>query len=209
MIGGYTEQKYPFVMFDLVGGTWGGRPTKDGNDGLTNPGTVISNIPAELMELEYPIRLKESSLTKDSGGADQYRGGLALTREWRYLGTQPANLTIHSDRKKHPPYGLYGGYPEAISANIINPGTKRERELPTMVTDTLLPGEVIRHVQPGGGGWGNPLIRDPKKVLIDVLNHEVSLSKAKEDYGVIINATRMTIEYKATERKRNELRSKT
>ena len=209
VIGGYTEQKNPFVMFDLVGGTWGGRPTKDGNDGLTNPGAVISNIPAELMELEYPIRLEQYALTKDSGGPGQYRGGLALTREWRYLGTQPANLTIRSDRKEHPPYGLYGGCPGAISTNIINPETKRERIVPTMVTDTLLPGEVIRHVQPGGGGWGNPLNRAPKNVLMDVLNHKVSLSKAKEDYGVCINPKTMKIKYKATEKKRYALKSKT
>jgi N-methylhydantoinase B len=57
-ICGYNKQRRPSIMFDLVGGSWGGRPYKDGNDGLTNPGSVISNIPAELMELEYPVRLE-------------------------------------------------------------------------------------------------------------------------------------------------------
>ena len=86
------------------------------HDGIYGP-----RVPAQLMEVEYPIRLEQYALTKDSGGPGQYRGGLALTREWRYLGTQPANLTIRSDRKEHPPYGLYGGCPGAISTNIINP----------------------------------------------------------------------------------------
>ena len=115
IIGGHNKEREPFVVFDIVGGTWGARPTKDGNDGLTNPATVIANIPAEVMELEYPVRLEQYSLTQDSGGAGKYRGGLAITRDWRYLGDQPANLSIRSDRRDHPPYGLFGGSPGAPS----------------------------------------------------------------------------------------------
>ena len=162
-----------------------------------------------LMHLAGLLLLKWVRTPKIKNHTLSARGGLALTSEWRYLGTQQANLTIRSDRKEHPPYGLYGGCPGAISTNIINPETKRERIVPTMVTDTLLPGEVIRHVQPGGGGWGNPLNRDPKIVLMDVLNHKVSLSKPKEDYGVCINPKTMKIKYKATEKKRYALKSKT
>ncbi len=114
------------MLFDLVAGTWGARPTKDGNDGLTNPGAVISNIPAEVMELEYPVRLEQYSLTRDSGGAGKYRGGLAVTREWRYLGDQPANLNMRSDRRDHPPYGLFGGKPGAPSWTILNGDTEKK-----------------------------------------------------------------------------------
>ncbi len=202
VIGGYRNQRDPFVMFDLVAGTWGGRPTKDGNDGLTNPGAVISNIPAELMELEYPVRLEQYALTPDSGGAGQYRGGLAVVRDWRYLGDEPANLTIRSDRREHRPYGLYGGQSGAGSMSIMNPGRDSERTLPTMVTDTLRPGEVIRHIQPGGGGWGNPFNRDPEAVRRDVLDGKISRTKAEESYRVVIDPESLEIDHEATGRKR-------
>ena len=194
-------------MFDLVAGTWGARPSKDGNDGLTNPGSVISNIPAELMELEYPVRLEQYSLTPDSGGAGKYRGGLAVTREWRYLGDEPVNLTIRSDRRSHPPYGLFGGKHGAPCWNIVNPDTEKERILGTKVTDSLYPGDVIRHIQAGGGGWGDPLDRDPAAVLRDVINDKVSIKKAEELYGVIIDPERLNIDLEATQKKRAELRS--
>jgi N-methylhydantoinase B len=207
IIGGYNKSRCPFIMFDLVGGTWGARPDKDGNDGLTNPASVIANIPAELMELEYPVRLEQYALTRDSGGAGKYRGGLAVVRDWRFLGDQSANLTIRSDRRDFPPYGLFGGGKGAPSRNIVNPGTPAERVLKTKVTDTLRPGDVIRHVQPGGGGWGDPLERDPAAVLRDVINDKVSSAKAEELYGVVIDTARSQVDKATTERKRSAMRS--
>ena len=206
IIGGYNKEREPFVVFDLVGGTWGARPTKDGNDGLTNPATVISNIPAEVMELEYPVRLEQYSLTQDSGGAGKYRGGLAITREWRYLGDQPANLSIRSDRRDHPPYGLFGGKPGAPSWTIVNGDTEKKRVLPTKVTDTLNPGDVIRHIQAGGGGWGDPLERDCVAVRRDVINEKVSIAKAEELYGVVIDPESLRVDEEATRGRRAELR---
>lgn len=206
IIGGYDKQRHASIMFDLVGGTWGARPDKDGNDGLTNPGSVISNIPAELMELEYPVRLEQYSLAQDSGGAGKFRGGLAIVRDWRFLGDQAANLTIRSDRRAYPPYGLFGGGKGAPSWNIVNPGMKTERILKTKVSDRLLPGDMIRHIQPGGGGWGDPLEREPAAVLRDVLNDKVSRVKAEELYGVVINIENREVDLPATEKKRADLR---
>ena len=59
IIGSYSRERKPFILFDLVAGTWGARPSKDGNDRLTNPGSVLSNIPAELMEMDYPVRVEQ------------------------------------------------------------------------------------------------------------------------------------------------------
>ena len=208
IIGGYSRERKPFIMFDLIAGTWGARPTKDGNDGLTNPGSVISNIPVELMELDYPVRVEQYALTKDTGGAGKYRGGLAITRDWRYIGDGPANLTIRSDRREHTPYGLYGGHNGSPSWNIVNPGTEKERTLRTMVTDTLQPGDLIRHIQPGAGGWGEPLERDPKSVERDVCNDKVSIAKAEELHSVVIDPETLTVAVEATDRKRSALGSK-
>jgi N-methylhydantoinase B len=208
IIGGYNKKRQPFIMFDLVAGTWGARPDKDGNDGITNPAAVIANIPAELMELEYPVRLEQYALAQDSGGAGKYRGGLAVVREWRFLGDQTANLTIRSDRRDFPPYGLFGGGKGAPSWNIVNPGSATERLLKTKVTDSLLPGDLIRHVQPGGGGWGDPFERDPIAVLRDVMNDKVSSAKAEELYGVVIDATHSKVDEEATKERRTAMCSK-
>ncbi len=207
IIGGYNRERKPFIMFDLIAGTWGARPDKDGIDGLTNPGSVISNIPVELMELDYPVRVEQYALTKDTGGAGKYRGGLAIARDWRYVGDGPANLTIRSDRREHTPYGLYGGHNGAPSWNIVNPGAEEERTLRTMVTDTLQPGDVIRHIQPGAGGWGEPLERNIESVEQDVRNDKVSIAKAEELYGVVIDDEKLTVDRERTERERSARRS--
>jgi N-methylhydantoinase B len=206
IIGGYNKQRQPFIMFDLVAGTWGGRPDKDGNDGLTNPGSVVSNIPAEVMELEYPVRLERYGFVQDSGGVGKYRGGVAVIRDWRYVGDGPATLTIRSDRRSFPPYGLNGGGCGAPSWNVVNPGTKTERVLSTKVTDSLQPGDLIRHVQPGGGGWGNPLDREPSAVTRDVMNEKISRQKAREVYGVVFHSNKLEADEEATRRKRATLR---
>lgn len=198
IIGGYNRKREPFVMFDLMAGTWGARPTKDGNDGLTNPGSVISNIPAELMELEYPVRVEQYALCKDTGGAGMYRGGLAVAREWRYLGDTEASLSVRSDRHDFPPYGLSGGLHGMPSSMVINSDTDRQRILRTKATDVLKPGDSVRHVQAGGGGWGNPLRREPVRVQLDVLNDKVSLDKAEELYGVVIDPGSFEVSEAAT-----------
>jgi N-methylhydantoinase B len=208
IIGGYNRKREPFVMFDLMAGTWGARPTKDGNDGLTNPGSVISNIPAELMELEYPVRVEEYSLTNDSGGAGKFRGGLAVRRDWRYLGELPASLSVRSDRRDFPPYGLFGGGTGAPSSNLINRGTSSEQILRTKVTGVLKPGDLMSHTQAGGGGWGNPLERDPAAVLADVLNDKVSIAKAGELYAVIIDPQTLQVDEAATANRRAALQSR-
>jgi N-methylhydantoinase B len=203
-IGGYRDDGEAFVMSDLIAGTWGGRPNKDENDGLTNPASVVSNIPAELMELEYPVHLEQYALVPDTGGAGKFRGGLAIVRDWR-ITCQEANVATRSDRRKYPPYGLQGGHTGAPSLFVVNPDTN-----PTVrgTKDTFMvsKGDLIRHVQAGGGGWGDPLERDPGKVLLDVRNEKVSTQKARDLYGVVIDAARLQIDDEATRRLRTEKR---
>ena len=77
-----------------------------------------------------------------------------------------------------------------------------------MVTDTLQPGDVIRHIQPGAGGWGEPLERDIESVEQDVRNDKVSIAKAEELYGVVIDDEKLTVDRERTERERSARRSK-
>ena len=185
IIGGQRADRQPYVYYELLSGTWGGRPDRDGNDGLCNPANVASNIPVEQAESEYPVRVERYGLVGDSGGPGRFRGGLAIERSWRLLDGQ-AHLAIRSDRRDHLPYGLYGGGSGTASTNTLYRDGEAET-LPTMISTTMTAGEVIYHRQAGGGGWGDPLERDPEAVARDVGNDKVSLAAARDQYGVVLD----------------------
>lgn len=175
-----------FIYYELVTGTWGARPGADGNDGLSNPCATGANIPVEVAESEFPILIERYGLVPDSGGAGQYRGGLAIERAWRALAPE-TTLQVRSDRQTHPPYGLSGGDFGAPSENTLSTGSDVE-PLPPMFSTVLQSGTVYSHRMPGGGGWGDPLDREPHDVARDVLDEKVSREAAREMYGVVIEA---------------------
>jgi 5-oxoprolinase (ATP-hydrolysing) len=176
----------PFIYFELVVGTWGARPTADGNDGLCNPAATAANIPVEVAESEFPIRIERYGLVPDSGGPGRYRGGLAIERTWRTL-VPDTTLQVRSDRQNHAPYGLYGGLPGGRSANELSNGGG-SHAYPPMFSTTLDIGTVYHHRMAGGGGWGDPLDRDPAAVAQDVRNEKVGTRSASEHYGVVLAA---------------------
>lgn len=146
-----------YVYYELLSGTWGARPDRDANDGLCNIANVASNISVEQAETEYPVRIERYGFVQDSGGAGKFRGGLAIEREWTLLGPE-AHLAIRSDRREHPPYGLMGGNPGTPSTNVVHHEDGSSEVLPTMISTTLRRGERLYHKQPGGGGYGDPLV---------------------------------------------------
>jgi N-methylhydantoinase B/oxoprolinase/acetone carboxylase alpha subunit len=163
----------PFVFNELVVGTWGGRPTGDGNDGLANPCASIANVPIEVAESEWPIVVERYGLVPGSGGAGRYRGGLAIERAWRCVAPDTV-VHVRSDRQRHRPYGLASGGPGSASANVILrvDGTT---ELPgPMFAATLQPGDVFLHRMAGGGGWGDPAERDPEAHARDLRDGKVT-----------------------------------
>jgi len=184
IMGGQRPDRSLYVYYELLTGDWGGRPDRDGNDGLCNPVNVASNIPIEEAECEYPVRIERYGLAEDSGGAGKYRGGLAVEREWRLLHGD-ASLSIRSDRRDHPPYGLYGGKDGLGSINLLRHHGVEE-VLPTFVSTVLKAGQRLYHRMPGGGGWGDPLERDPEAVARDVKNEKVSTEAARQLYGVVL-----------------------
>jgi 5-oxoprolinase (ATP-hydrolysing)/N-methylhydantoinase A len=175
-----------FVYYELVVGTWGARPTADGNDGLSNPCATAANIPVEVAEAEFPIVVERYGLVADSGGPGRFRGGLAIERAWRSL-VPEATLQVRSDRQVHRPYGLSGGMPGAGSANVLYPNGAGPRLLPPMFSTVIEAGQVYHHRMAGGGGWGNPLERDPEAVARDVLDEKVGRESALRDYGVVLD----------------------
>ncbi len=162
-----------FIFYELVVGTWGGTPEDDGNDGVTNPASLAANIPVEVAESEFPIVIERYGLVPDSGGAGKHRGGLAVERVWRCL-TPDTSLIVRSDRAAHPPYGLQGGEPGALSSNLLIHADGTEETLPSMFSTTIQPGDVYVHRTAGGGGWGDPAERDPQKHADDLADGKVT-----------------------------------
>jgi len=185
VIGGQREDRQSYVFFELLTGTWGARPDRDGVDGICNIANVVSNIPIEQAEVDYPVRVERYGFVRDTGGAGKFRGGLALEREWTLL-TGEAHLGIRSDRRDHPPYGLFGGGPGAPSTNVLTHADRKE-VLPTMISTRIKERESIYHQQPGGGGYGEAFERSPAAVAWDVKNDKVSPESARDKYGVVLD----------------------
>jgi N-methylhydantoinase B len=201
-IAGYYPGGKPFVHLEFLYGNWGGSPNRDGIDATSSLVSNYSNTPVEVLEGEHPIRVERYSFRPDSGGPGKFRGGLGMMRDFRLVNVDDAVLQVRIDRQKYPPYGLWGGKPGACAQSIMNPGTDEERSIQGKFMSTLRIGQVYRAVLPGGGGWGNPLERDPEAVLSDVLNEKVSPDVARREYGVVIDLERMAVDFTATEEMR-------
>ena len=206
IFGGKRPDGKPYVFYELVTGTWGGRPDRDGNDGLCNPSNVASNIPVEQAECEYPVCIERYGLVRDSGGPGRFRGGLSIERKWRLLSGE-STLSIRSDRRTHRPYGLSGGKPGAPSLNERD-GTDGVEILPTMISTSIKAGDSVYHRLAGGGGWGDPLAREPIAVARDVKNDKVSLGKARQDYGVVLHVASGEVDPVATADLRQKMKSR-
>ena len=195
--GGYEDGR-PFVMTEVIVGTWGARAGKDGLEGVSNPLANLSNQPVELVETDLPLEVVRYELVPDSGGAGRFRGGLAYVREFRVL-AQRAVLTIRSDRRFHPPYGLFGGTAGGASDNVLITGESVQR-LPgmPMAAAIVCEGDVYRHRSAGGGGVGSPFDRDARAVLEDVVDGKVSIDAARKLYGVVLSSDPPLVDDKST-----------
>ena len=116
-VSGYDAEGTFNMYREAVMGNWGGGAHRDGLDGVANPAANIGNAPCEVVERQAPLRIERYELVPDSGGAGQWRGGLAVMRQFRYLGER-ATLQLRSDRRHHRPFGVHGGLPGAASTNL-------------------------------------------------------------------------------------------
>jgi N-methylhydantoinase B len=203
-IGGYHADRTPFIYVDFTCGTWGARPWADGLDGNSNLFANMASQPVEVTEAEQPLQILAYEFIADKAGAGKYRGGTPYRRDYRLL-EQEAILQVRADRQRFRPYGLYGGQPGKASRNILNPDGEHQ-VLPGKLTMNIRYGDVFRHEVAGAGGWGDPLERDPLKVLKDVRNELLSEALARAEYGVVIDSAGWTVDEEATARLRSELR---
>jgi N-methylhydantoinase B len=206
MIGGYDAEGNAYIDGETNWGGWGGRPFSDGVEFCTPPFSNASNQPCETNEERYSnIMYNQYAYVADTEGAGKFRGSLSVARDWKFLGDD-AILQLRTDRQTIPPYGLYGGKPGALSESIINPDTENRRI--GKITMNLKKGDVYRLFTQGGGGWGDPLERDPKLVQDDVRNEKVSLKRAREVYGVVIKKDTLEVDYAKTDKLRNTIKKK-
>jgi N-methylhydantoinase B len=204
--GGYYNNE-PFVFVETLMGNSGGAMSQDGQEAVPHMGANQANVPVEFIEMDNPIRVEQYGLLPDTGGPGRFRGGLAIIREYRALAND-IQLTIRSDKRDHPPHGLFGGKSGSPSWNILNPESEH-RVLPVLLTspEILKEQDVYRHVMAGGGGYGSPLERDPERVLEDVLEEKVSVERARADYGVVICEATMEVDLAETQMLRKRKRS--
>jgi N-methylhydantoinase B len=183
--GGWDGTKR-FVFSECIMGTWGATSEHDGQEGVPHMASNQANVPIEMIESDYPIRIEQYGFAPDTGGPGRFRGGLGLVREYRIL-ADDIYFGVRSDKCLHPPHGLAGGQPGVAALNRIRSGSK-DTALPAMPTKpiTLRTGDVYRHVMAGGGGFGDAFDRDPEKVRADVLDDKVTSAHAREAYGVVL-----------------------
>jgi N-methylhydantoinase B len=195
-----------FVVQSIEGGGWGGRPTEDGVSGTVSvcQGDV-RNASIEGIELKCPVLVEGRVLRTDSGGAGKHRGGLGMDTSVRNLVEGRWNFD-HPKRRQCPPWGLWGGSAGAHADFLLRkPGENDFRSMDAIHYPVPLESEVIVRTG-GGGGWGDPLDRDPSLVRSDVIEEMVSRRVAEEAYGVVLRDD-LTLDEAETARRRNALRS--
>jgi len=139
----------------------------------------------EFTETRFPLRVETLGLAPDSGGPGKRRGGLGYRKEIRVL--QDCMFLSVADRSILSCWGLKGGRAGQPFRVTVDPDGPRERQLEGLVDDERLPsGTLVRIDTTGGGGWGDPLEREPELVGLDVTQGKVSRASAHSDYGVVL-----------------------
>jgi N-methylhydantoinase B len=212
-----TGEQYVIYLYSLGG--MGARATKDGNSAQLPFATNNKGPYAEINETRYPILVEEYSLVQDSAGIGRFRGGLGTRFRFRLL-AESAEYNCLGDRHKISPYGVFGGLPPNpsecghfcdIRIKLANEQEfKHSTELFGKISTSkwskmiLHRGDVYEISLCGGGGFGNPLDRDPELVRKDVEYEYVSNAVAREYYGVVIDPTTTKIDQEATGKLRTE-----
>jgi N-methylhydantoinase B len=172
--------------FDLeptVGG-WGAWRGSDGEDGLiNNVNGSLKDLPIEVLETKYPMRMTHYGFRPDSGGPGRWRGGNGIVREYT-IDCEAAQLFLWFERSVTPAWGLFGGRGATPPIVVLNPGRADERRMLKASRVALSRGDVVRTMSGGGGGFGDPDERDPADVRRDVRDGHVSPEVARDVYAV-------------------------
>ena len=179
---GFREDGSRFLLLNIFGGGWGGRPHEDGESACVAvcQGDV-RNSPVELQEIKYPFLIEQHALREDSGGAGKFRGGLGVNMTYRALTTCRGNINF--DRTVTPPWGLHVGKEGAISKAILHRKDGSEETVYKATDVAFEAGDAITFVTAGGGGYGNPIERDTSAIEADIKAGFISDDAAERDYN--------------------------
>jgi N-methylhydantoinase B len=205
--GNHPKTGRRFVVQSIEGGGWGGRPFEDGESATVSvcQGDV-RNGSIEGIELKCPVLVEGRSLRQDSCGAGKFRGGLGIDMRVRNLVEGRWNFE-HAQRLKCPPWGLWNGAPGQSGGYLLR--LPHENDFKPMVGSHIaVPVDAEAIVRTGGGGgWGDPLDRDPERVRADVVEELVSLDAARDQYGVVLTGD-LSVDLPETNSLRERLRSR-
>lgn len=194
-----------FVTQSIEGGGWGGRPWEDGESASVSicQGDV-RNSPIEKMELKWPIVVESRELRRDSGGPGQFRGGLGMATRVRNLVEGSWTLS-DTGRAQYPPWGLRGGKSGAASDHLLRLPNESKFKSVNVIRHRVPANAEALVISAGGGGWGDPLKRDPERVRRDVQDGYISRKAAREEYGVILISGTLEIDRERTASLRKKL----
>ncbi|MEW6575192.1 MAG: hydantoinase B/oxoprolinase family protein [Pseudomonadota bacterium] len=200
---GHDKKGEWFQLFQIGFGGIPGRPMGDGPDGHSLwPG--FTNVPNEFLERYFPLLIERYETEPDSGGAGVHRGGNGIHMTYRFLAS--GTISIHDDRWFVPPWGVNGGEPGKRARKILEKADGTSQIIGNKVEEVQVEeGDQLHFITWGGGGWGDPLERDPVLVGKEIIQGLVTPDGAKA-YGVVANEQGV-IDIAATEALRSKMRS--
>ena len=191
-----------FQLFQIGFGGIPGRPLGDGPDGHSL-WPNFTNVPNEFLERYFPLRIERYETVPDSGGAGLHRGGNGINMVYRFI--EPGVIAIHDDRWFVPPWGVNGGEPGARARKVLIRADGAETVLGNKLEDFRVEaGDQLQFITWGGGGWGDPLERDPA-LLAKELKQGLLTAQGARRYGVVL--VDGSVDEAATERLRADMRA--
>ncbi|ELY96485.1 hydantoinase B/oxoprolinase family protein [Natrialba taiwanensis] len=176
-----------FAWYDWMAGGWGGRDGKDGSNATApvfGAGLAVQSL--EGQERDTPLVTSEHSIVTDSAGPGEFRGGCGLRKGGRMLACENSVMSYCSDRARSITWGINGGLP-GIPHGVTLTRDGESQDMGTVFSNVPIDeGDEFVRPSSGGGGFGDPLERDPEAVLEDVKDDYVSVERAERDYGVVI-----------------------
>jgi N-methylhydantoinase B len=202
------DRKYKILCEPNPGG-WGAGIDKDGESCLVAAadGETYCN-PVEVLERDYPIRVECMKFNLEDGvGHGTYRGGFGMRKDYRILADE-ANLVCSINRIKYPPWGVDGGDSGSCNHIVVIRDGKDIWDGGRVSNFILKKNDIVSIRSGGGGGWGDPLERDPQLVLEDYKDGLIRLETANKSYGIIINLEKLIVDLEVTKKLREEMRRK-
>lgn len=207
------EGKPIYMFYDWLPGGWGGRNGRDGcNVTASVFGTGLQSQPVEGQERLSPIIMESYKILTDSAGPGEFRGGAGVIKTGRYTQVSNAVLSYICDRARSVVWGINGGLPSIPHGMWVQRADTGEKKWHGALFSDLpvSTGDLFGRPTAGGGGYGDPLKRDPEAVLRDVEDDYVSVERAAKDYGVVLSVIDLDlaayeIDWPATEAQRKEI----